>query len=297
MYSYPPFWFYLYLFVMKQKILLWMIGLLGLWFWFSCLLIYRVVYYQPNKIPQDPLKKEQTALQNQTFQTPFVEKVMEEISLTGFLFPREEDYGDFLFKYGEQNFSFLKQLQKQYRKQKKCFTSRDGDRCGCVTGCTCQLCWPLTWYRFTYKVPEYWLTLRADWVAPELMYPRREEVFSGRNEEYFFTGNQVTSWYQPTIDYPHGALQYAPNYESLSFSGWFDRYFPNFTGTIVPYDCKNSRIQGSGFTCFVVKPAWVWNVPLVIFNTQGYNSFLYYTCDRDRCGSALDDIVLEAKKR
>ena len=103
-------------------------------------MIYRVVYYQPNKIPQDPLKKEQTALQNQTFQTPFVEKVMEEINLTGFLFPREEDYGDFLFKYGEQNFSFLKQLQKQYRKQKKCFTSRDGDRCGCVTGCTCQLC-------------------------------------------------------------------------------------------------------------------------------------------------------------
>lgn len=43
---------------------------------------------------------------------------MEEISLTGFLFPREEDYGDFLFKYGEQNLSFLKQLQKQYRKQK-----------------------------------------------------------------------------------------------------------------------------------------------------------------------------------
>ena len=82
------------------------------------MLIYRVVYYQPNKIPQDPLKKEQTALQNQTFQTPFVEKVMEEINLTGFLFPREEDYGDFLFKYGEQNLSSLKQLQKQYRKQK-----------------------------------------------------------------------------------------------------------------------------------------------------------------------------------
>ena len=98
------------------------------------------MYYKPSKIQQDQPNKLQTIVQNQTFQTPFVEKAMEEISLTGFSFPREEDYGDFLFKYGEQNFSFLKQLQKQYRKQKKCFTSRDGDRCGCVTGCTCQLC-------------------------------------------------------------------------------------------------------------------------------------------------------------
>lgn len=76
------------------------------------------MYYKPSKIQQDQPNKLQTIVQNQTFQTPFVEKAMEEISLTGFLFPREEDYGDFLFKYGEQNFSFLKQLQKQYRKQK-----------------------------------------------------------------------------------------------------------------------------------------------------------------------------------
>ena len=102
--------------------------------------MYKVLYYKPSKIQQDQPNKLQTIVQNQTFQTPFVEKAMEEISLTGFLFPREEDYGDFLFKYGEQNFSFLKQLQKQYRKQKKCFISRDGDRCGCAVAYTCQVC-------------------------------------------------------------------------------------------------------------------------------------------------------------
>lgn len=80
--------------------------------------MYKVLYYKPSKIQQDQPNKLQTIVQNQTFQSPFVEKAKEEISLTGFLFPREEDYEDFLFKYGEQNYSFLKQLQKQYRKQK-----------------------------------------------------------------------------------------------------------------------------------------------------------------------------------
>ena len=117
-YSCPSLWFYLYNFTMKQKLLLCIIFLFGLGLWFSGLIVYKVLYYKPSKIQQDQPNKLQTIVQNQTFQTPFVEKAMEEISLTGFLFPREEDYGDFLFKYGEQNFSFLKQLQKQYRKQK-----------------------------------------------------------------------------------------------------------------------------------------------------------------------------------
>lgn len=83
------------------------------------------MYYNPREIKQDQPKMEKTRVQNQIFETPFVEKNIEEVLLTGIIFPRDEDYGDFLFKHGEQKLSFVKQFQKQYRKQKKCFISRD----------------------------------------------------------------------------------------------------------------------------------------------------------------------------
>lgn len=48
--------------------------------------MYKELYYKPDEIKQDQEKKEQIALQNQTFETPFVEKKVEEFVLTGVRF-------------------------------------------------------------------------------------------------------------------------------------------------------------------------------------------------------------------
>ena len=63
---------------MKQKFFLFIICLFGVGGWFSTLIVYKELYYKPDEIKQDQQKKEQIALQNQTFQTPFVEKKIDE---------------------------------------------------------------------------------------------------------------------------------------------------------------------------------------------------------------------------
>ena len=48
--------------------------------------MYKVLYYKPSKTQQDQPNKLQTIVQNQTFQTPFVEKKVDEFVLTGVRF-------------------------------------------------------------------------------------------------------------------------------------------------------------------------------------------------------------------
>ena len=292
---------------MKQKLLLWIVCLFGLGMWFSAVIVYKARYYKPSEIKQDQPKEEQTALQNQTFQTPFVEKKIDEFVLTGVRFyvdkiGREQHLGEILL-----NQAIRSDYYKSYRDLKiktKCRFTANADICPIYAAEEhnhCTICWPLTGYQFSYHIPEYGITLaqpninETSWdYAPGWEEGRS---WTGRWDAFYFSWNKIypigdVTQFVGEKYYPKNQsmqtfdtdaiikdgsyLQYAPNDNLLSFSDWMKLYFQNFIESLVEYDCTQAGITGADIKCYSLLLVGDRQPELLIYNTKGYNSFIFY---------------------
>lgn len=252
-------------------------------------------------VPIDVFMDQGDAYATSLFQTPRVEKTIEEIQLSGVSFlPKKNDMVE-AFGWEKELVDRIYWAYLDLNKQKKCFTSQNSNECGvnCLSEhCKCKICGPLTGYIFSYSIPEYWLKLLEnkenlmgrywDWA--------RGFALTWREDIFFFTGNKIYPIGQEsfltertdssiyTDDYFKNSvfLQYTPNYKALDFSGWVNYYFNDFSGNVSYYKCEDIWVYGSWFACFEIESYWssIYH-PIAIFNTQGYNSFLYYFCYKE----------------
>ena len=96
------------------------------------MIVYKARYYKPSEIKQNQPKEDQPIVQNQTFETPFVEKKVEEFVLTGVRFyvdeiGREQHLGEILL-----NQAIRSDYYKSYRDLKiktKCRFTANADIC------------------------------------------------------------------------------------------------------------------------------------------------------------------------
>ena len=256
---------------------------------------------------QDPLNQDQPIVQNQTFQTPFVEKKVDEFVLTGVRFyvdkiGREQHLGGILLD--QEIRSGYYEEYRDLKSKTKCRFTSNADICPIYAGEVhnhCTVCWPLTGYQFSYYIPEYGLTVsqpninKIHWDYS----PAREEdwTWTGRWDAFYFSWNQiypigdvmqsVGEKYYPknksmqtfdpdAIIKDRSYLQYAPNDNLLSFSEWMKLYFQNFIENIVDYDCSKVGITGQDLKCYSLLLVGDRDPELLIYNTKGYNSFIFY---------------------
>ena len=95
--------------------------------------------------------------------------------------------------------------------------------------------------------------------------------------EKYYTKNKIMQTFDPdAIIKDRSYLQYAPNDNLLSFSEWMKLYFQNFIENIVDYDCSKVGITGQDLKCYSLLLVGDRDPELLIYNTKGYNSFIFY---------------------
>ena len=95
-------------------------------------------------------------------------------------------------------------------------------------------------------------------------------------EKYYPKNQSMQTFDTDAIIKDRTYLQYAPNDNLLSFSEWMKIYFQNFIESLVEYDCTQAGITGADIKCYSLLLVGDRQPELLIYNTKGYNSFIFY---------------------